>query len=119
MNLVSALKKCYKQRISVRTVLHIYGVTQEENARKPFCTLSNEQVTAQILNWIMWHVKSVEQVDVRMVDKNKQTAYTITLENIANYGMRVQKVKHAPELFGKLLYHWNTEITYRRLSVKK
>jgi len=119
MKLVNALKICCKKRASVRPVLRIYGVTQEEDVRKPFCTLPAEKVNAQLFNWIMWNLEVDEYVTIRLVEQKKQTVFTVRLVNNKYRGLQVQEVKETLELFGKSLYHWNNAIVYRCLSVKE
>jgi len=48
-----------------------------------------------------------------------QTVYVVTLANTKHYGIQVKSFKSISELLGKLLYHWNSEIVYRCLSVKE
>jgi len=103
----------------VQNVLRIYGVTREEDTDTSLSALNNEQVKAQILNWIMWCIEFDKPVEIRISDNNEQTVYAVALAKTHHRGMQVQNFKNVPELFGKLLYHWNTEITYERLSVEE
>jgi len=58
------------------------------------------------------------QVEIRLsVERKKKTVCVVLLEKTKHRGIQVQNFRRASELFGKLLYHWNMEITYENLSI--
>jgi len=119
MGLINDLKKCWKLRQSTRNVLKIYGVQMEADIKRPLCTMTNDQVLAQILNWIVWSMDYEENMTIRISETKEQTIYVVELINVHRKGITVQNMKSVPELFDKMLYHWNSTITYKDLSVKE
>jgi len=118
MSSIAKLQTCWKKRLSICNALRIYAVQRKEDIKQSLSDFSDEQVNAQILNWIMWCMESDRQVEIRLSDNREQTVYDVTLAKTKYHGIRVQNFKSVPEIFDKLLYHWNVGITYECLSIE-
>jgi len=78
-----------------------------------------EQAMAQVLNWLLWHLENGKNVEIRLPEPREQTVYVVELQRSKKHGLYVTHMQSVPELFGKVLHHWNIAVTYQTLSVKE
>lgn len=60
-----------------------------------------------------------KNVEIRLPEPREQTVYVVELQRSKKHGLYVTHMQSVPELFGKVLHHWNIAVTYQTLSVKE
>jgi len=81
--------------------------------------MTSKQATAQVLNWLIWYLPVGEKVEIRLPNPLGETVYVVGLLKHDIKGLKVQYIRNVPVLFGKILHHWNYNITYQTLNASE
>jgi len=119
MDIIPLLIKASLQRTNAKDVLKIFGVTQAEELTRPLGELKQTQATAQVINWIIWNMEKEDAVTLRLRDEKESTVHEVELKYTRKQGLMVEKVQEKLELWGKVLHHWDTKVTYHTLSLRE
>jgi len=118
MNLIQELKEhCHKRR-SIRKLIRIFGVRKKEELTHALNEMTDEQVMALVLHWLVWHAEDGHKIELRMFDVEEQKVYAIGL-TLMNNGIYVQGIREASELINQIMHDWNVTTTYQTLTIQE
>jgi len=60
-----------------------------------------------------------EKIELILSQPIERTVYVIGLLKHDIKGLKVQYIRNKPVLFGKILHHWNCNVTYQTLTVSE
>ena len=116
MEVIELLRMCQKNYVTVKKAFSKYGIINIRDARKPFKELTEEEVFAYIMNWIVHQMRGPEQVTVRF--KVEHTTYEMKFRYIrGQLRVNVPKVVSTNTTF--MLYDWTEADTLNELTVEK
>jgi len=117
MELIETLQEHCQKKCSIKSILKIFVTASKEETTCPLNILTNDKAMALMLNWLAWHGKSKEQIELRIAEPEKQTVYAVGIRLRKNV-IYVRYVHNTPELVNKRLHHWYYTSTYQTLSVQ-
>jgi len=90
MEEIEMLKLCQRNHITVKRAFSAYGVLHMKDKRKPFKELTEQEVFAYLMNWIVHQLKPPKQVTIR--HRVEQTTFEMKFWHNQRH-LRVNKPK--------------------------
>jgi len=111
---MTAIQKQHRRR-SVRRILEAFSVPREKIWHKPLKEVTEEEVTAIILRWILDNLPAEGSVLMRSRDEDRGVfELQIRKHRRCIYAKNVRQLKNA-----KRLYLWRKKVTYNDLTIEE
>jgi len=114
METLQLLEACYRRQITLKQAFSFVGLSKVTMKDKSFNTLTEEEVFACIMNWIINKLKRDTRLDIRTRVEGKIYQAKIHFDE---RNIRVKKPVIIEEEEGSMMYDWPDEATFNTLTV--